>query len=84
MTSGTCQPTALQATPIGSVPLGCKPSSDDTVACGRAGSHEAAAAAARSAGSAANGPTQALATPSAKDSGATADAQPEASRHAAR
>jgi hypothetical protein len=84
MTSGTCQPTALQATPIGSVPLGCKPTSDDTVACGRLGSHEPAAAAAQSAGSAANGPTQALATPPGKHSGATADAKPQASRHAAR
>jgi hypothetical protein len=35
MASKTCQPRALQATPIGSVPLGCQPSSGDTVACGR-------------------------------------------------
>jgi hypothetical protein len=84
MTSGTCVPTALQATPIGSVPLGCKPSGADTVACGRLGSHEPAAAAAQSAGSAANGPSQAPATPAGKHSGATADAKPQASRHAAR
>ena len=50
MTSGTCQPTALQATPIAEIPLGCKPSSHDSVACGRLGSHETAAAAAQSAG----------------------------------
>jgi hypothetical protein len=84
MTAGTCQPTALQATPIGSVPLGCKPSSDDTVACGRLGSHEEAAAAAQSAGSAVSGPTQAISTPSGTQSGVTAGAQPQASRHAAR
>jgi hypothetical protein len=59
LAAATCQPTALRSTPIGSVPLGCKPSSHDTVACGRRGYHESAAAAAQSAGSAANGPTQA-------------------------
>lgn len=84
MTSGTCQPTALQATPIAEIPLGCKPSSHDSVACGRLGSHETAAAAAQSAGPAANGPTQALATPPGKHSDVTPGAQPQASRHAAR
>jgi hypothetical protein len=85
MAADTCQPMALQSTPIGSVPLGCKPSGNDTVACGRLGYHEwAAAPAARSAGSAENGPAQALATPPGKHSGVTASAQPHASRHAAR
>jgi hypothetical protein len=84
MTSGTCQPVALQATPIAEIPLGCKPSSHDTVACGRLGSHEAAAAPAQSAGPAAIDPTQALGTPPGKHSDVTPGAQPQASRHAAR
>jgi hypothetical protein len=83
MTTATCQPTALQATPIAAIPLGCKPSSQDSVACGRLGSHEAAAAAAQQAGPAANGPIQALATPPSTHSDVTPGAQPQASRHAA-
>jgi hypothetical protein len=76
LTAGSCQPMALQATPIASIPLGCQPSSGDTVACGRRGYHVAAAeAAAQSAGSAVSGPTQA---------GAMPGGQPQASRHAAR
>jgi hypothetical protein len=71
---GTCQPHALSATPIGSTPLGCKPSSGDTMACGRRGSHLEVAPGAQSAGSAANGP----------GSGVTAGAQPQAGRHAGR
>ena len=39
MASHTCQPAALASTPIGSMPLGCQPSSGDTVACGRRGFH---------------------------------------------
>ena len=39
MASHTCQPAALASTPIGSMPLGCQPSSSDTVACGRRGYH---------------------------------------------
>jgi len=84
MTSGTCRPMAMQATPIAEIPLGCKPSSHDSVACGRLGSHEAAAAAAQPAGPAASGPTQALATPPGKHSDVTPGAQRQASRHAAR
>lgn len=57
MAAGTCQPMAVQATPIGSVPLGCQPSSLDTIACGRRGYHVDAAAAAQS---------QGLATPGGK------------------
>jgi hypothetical protein len=83
MAADTCQPMALQSTPIGSVPLGCKPSSNDTVACGRLSYHESAAPA-LSAGSAENGPAQALATRPGTHSGVTASAQPHASRHAAR
>jgi hypothetical protein len=84
MAAGTCRANALQATPIGSVPLGCQPSSHDTVACGRLGYHEFAGAPAPSAGSASNGPTQATATPPGMHSGVTAGAQPQASRHASR
>ena len=78
LTGDTCQPRALQATPIGSMPLGCQPSSGDTVACGRRGSHLAPAP--QSAGSAVNGAAQAL----AQHSGVTAGTQPQPSRHAAR
>jgi hypothetical protein len=84
MAAGTCRANALQATPIGSVPLGCQPSSHDTIACGRLGYHEFAAAPAPSAGSASNGPTQALATSPSAHSGVTGGAQPQASRHASR
>jgi len=80
MASNTCQPKASQATPIGSIPLGCKPSSNDTVACGRRGYHVDTAPPAQSAGSAANGPTQAPAT----RSGITTGAQPQQNRHAPR
>ena len=79
LTAGSCHAQALQATPIGSMPLGCKPSSGDTMACGRLGAHETAPAP-QSAGSAANGPTQPLATQPGTRSGA----QPQASRHAGR
>jgi hypothetical protein len=37
LAADTCQPSPLQATPIDSIPLGCKPSSDDTIACGTTG-----------------------------------------------
>jgi hypothetical protein len=84
LAADTCQPSPLQATPIDSIPLGCKPSSDDTIACGRRGYHLAAAAAAQSAESTVDGPTQALATPPCNPSGVTAGAQPQASRDAAR
>ena len=84
MASGPCQPRALQATPIGSVPLGCQPSSGDTIACGRRGYHVEVLGTAQSPGSAVNGPTQALATPASTHSGVTSAAQPQASRHAAR
>jgi hypothetical protein len=86
LTAGSCQPMALQATPIGSMPLGCQPSSGDSVACGRRGFHvaAAAAAAAQSAESTVSGPTQAVDSPSGQHSGITDGAQPQASRHAAR
>jgi hypothetical protein len=71
MASGTCQPRALQGTPIGSVPLGCQPNSGDTIACGRRGYHVDVLGAAQSPGSAVNGPTQ-------------VGAQSPASRHTAR
>ena len=80
LAAGTCQPRALSATPIGSMPLGCQPSSGDTMACGRRTSHVEAVQGAQSAQSAANGPTQASST----QPGATAGAQPQASRHAGR
>jgi hypothetical protein len=83
LTAGSCHAQALQATPIGSMPLGCHPSSGDTMACGRRGSHDIAPAA-QSAGSAANGPTQASATQPGTRSGVTAGAQPQASRHVGR
>lgn len=68
MASGTCQPRAVQATPIGSVPLGCQPSSGETIACGRRGYYVEVLGAAQS-------PTR---------SDASAGAQPQAGRHAAR
>jgi hypothetical protein len=71
MAGGTCQPQAMQATPIGSVPLGCQPSSGDSIACGRLGFHVFLSEEAQSAGSAVNGPTHAA-------------AQAPASRHGAR
>lgn len=84
LAADTCQPSPLQATPIDSIPLGCKPSSDDTIACGRRGFHLAAAPAAGSPGSTVNGPTQAPTTPPRHRSGVTAGAQPRAGRHASR
>ena len=80
LTAGSCHAQALQATPIGSMPLGCQASSGDTMACGRRGFHVEIAAGAPSAESAANGPTQPLATQPGTRSGA----QPQASRHAGR
>jgi hypothetical protein len=61
MTGGTCRPQAMQATPIGSVPLGCQPSSGDSIACGRRGFHVFLSEEGPSAGSAVNGPAQAAA-----------------------
>jgi hypothetical protein len=81
--AGNCQPKALQSTPIGSIPLGCKSSSHDTVACGRRGYHVAAATA-QPAGSAVSGPTQTLAAPGGRNSGVTAGGQPRAGGHTAR
>jgi hypothetical protein len=84
LAGGTCHPRALSATPIGSMPLGCQPSSGDTMACGRRTFHLEGAPGAQSAESAANGPTQAFATQPGTHSGVTAGAQPQASRHAGR
>lgn len=85
MAARTCEPKPLSSTPIGSIPLGCKPSSGETVACGRAGPHRLAAAEGqRARGPAVGGPTQAFATPATGRSGVTATAQPQAGRHAAR
>lgn len=39
LAAGSCHPRAMQSTPIDSVPLGCKPSSQGTVACGRRAVH---------------------------------------------
>jgi hypothetical protein len=84
MASSTCHPKAVQGTPIGSVPLGCQPSSNNTIACGRLGYHEFAAGPAPTAGSAVSGPRETLAAPPSKHSGVTASAQPQASHHASR
>jgi hypothetical protein len=84
LAGGTCQPRALSATPVGSMPLGCQASSGDTMACGRRGFHVEIAAGAPSAESAANGPTRAFATQPGTRSGVSAAAQPRVSRHAGR
>jgi hypothetical protein len=39
LADGTCKPQPLRSTPIGAIPLGCKPNGHETIACGRRGFH---------------------------------------------